>query len=278
MSLNADLHCHSTVSDGWLTPTEVVQRASMNGVDLLALTDHDEIGGLDEATAVARELGLRLIPGVEISVTFNEETVHVVGLGIDHCNPQLLDGLRQVRSGRDLRAVRMSEALDAIGIHRVLEGARRFARNPALVGRAHFARHLVASGLMPDVNTVFRHYLARGKPGYVAHTWAMLEDAVGWIRAAGGLAVIAHPARYRLSDRDMEDLFDRFVACGGEAVEVVSGAHTEAEVLKFASIARRRGLLASRASDFHGEKESPVDLGRCDPLPPDLAPVWSKLI
>lgn len=278
MSLNADLHCHSTVSDGWLTPTEVVQRASMNGVDLLALTDHDEIGGLDEATAVARGLGLRLIPGVEISVTFNEETVHVVGLGIDHRNPRLLDGLRQVRSGRDLRAVRMSEALDAIGIHGVLEGARRFARNPALVGRAHFARHLVACGLMPDVNTVFRHYLARGKPGYVAHTWAMLEDAVGWIRAAGGLAVIAHPARYRLSDRDMEDLFDRFVACGGEAVEVVSGAHTEAEVLKFASIARRRGLLASRASDFHGDKESPVDLGRCDPLPPDLSPVWSRLI
>jgi hypothetical protein len=278
MSLNADLHCHSTVSDGWLTPTEVVQRASMNRVDLLALTDHDEIGGLDEATAVAQELGLRLIPGVEISVTFKEETVHVVGLGIDHRNPQLLDGLRQVRSGRDLRAVRMSEALDAIGIHGVLDGARRFARNPALVGRAHFARHLVASGLMPDVNTVFRHYLARGKPGYVAHTWAMLEDAVSWICAAGGLAVIAHPARYRLSDRDMEDLFDRFVACGGEAVEVVSGAHTEAEVLKFASIARRRGLLASRASDFHGEKESPVDLGRCDPLPPDLTPVWSRLI
>ncbi|NMG75099.1 3',5'-nucleoside bisphosphate phosphatase [Aromatoleum diolicum] len=278
MILNADLHCHSTVSDGWLTPTEVVRRAAANGVSLLALTDHDEVGGLDEAKATAHELGIMLVPGVEISVTFLEETIHIVGLGIDHYNPQLLDGLRQVRSGRDQRAVRMSEALDAIGIHGVLEGARRFARNPALVGRAHFARHLVASGLMPDVNTVFRYYLARGKPGYVAHTWAMLEDAVGWIRTAGGLAVIAHPARYRLSDHDMDTLFDRFVACGGEAVEVVSGAHTEAEVLKFASIARRRGLLASRASDFHGEKESPVDLGRCDPLPPDLTPVWSKLI
>lgn len=242
------------------------------------MTDHDEVGGLDEASATAQEVGIKLVPGVEISVTFVGETIHIVGLGIDRCNPQLLEGLREVRSGRELRAVRMSEALDAIGIHGALEGARRFARNPALVGRAHFARHMVASGLMPDVNTVFRYYLARGKPGYVEHTWAMLEDAVSWIRAAGGLAVVAHPARYRLSGHDMETLFDRFVACGGEAVEVVSGAHTEAEMLKFASLARRRGLLASRASDFHGEKESPVDLGCCDPLPPDLTPVWSKLI
>lgn len=278
MRLNADLHCHSTVSDGWLTPSEVVQRAAANGVTLLALTDHDEVGGLDEAQVTAQELGVKLVPGVEISVTFLGETIHIVGLGIDHHNPQLLDGLHQVRSGRDLRAVRMSEALDAIGIHGVLEGARRFAHNPALVGRAHFARQMVASGLMPDVNTVFRHYLARGKPGYVEHTWAMLEDAVSWIRTAGGVAVIAHPARYRLSGHDIESLFDRFVDCGGEAVEVVSGAHTEAEMLKFASVARRRGLLASRASDFHGEHESPVDLGRCDPLPPDLTPVWSKLI
>ena len=145
------------------------------------------------------------------------------------------------------------------------------------MSRAHFARHLVASGLMPDVSTVFRHYLARGKPGYVEHEWATLEDAVDWIHAAGGIAVIAHPARYRFAEAELEALFDRFTACGGEAVEVVSGAHSDAEVLKFASVARRCKLLASRASDFHGEKESPVDLGRCSPLPPDLVPVWSRL-
>lgn len=278
MPLNADLHCHSTVSDGWLTPAEVVRRAAANGVELLALTDHDEIGGLDEAAATAAECGLRFVPGVEISVTFCEETIHVVGLGIDHRNPQLLDGLMQVRSGREQRAQAMSNALDAVGIHGVLEGARRFARNPALVGRAHFARHLVASGLMPDVATVFRYYLARGKPGFVPHTWARLDDAVGWIRGAGGVAVIAHPGRYRLSVHDLDALFDRFVACGGEALEVVSGAHAPPEVLRFASVARRRGLLASRASDFHGSSESPVDLGHCDPLPPDLVPVWSRPI
>ena len=275
--MNADLHCHSTTSDGWLTPTEVVRRAAANGVTVLALTDHDEVGGLDEAIAAAAEAGIRLVPGVEISVSFRDETVHIVGLGIDHRNPVLLAGLDVVRAGRDGRAVRIGAELDAVGIHGALEGARRFARNPALVSRAHFARHLVASGVMPDVSTVFRHYLARGKPGYVEHQWAALEDAVGWIRAAGGIAVIAHPARYRYSEADMDALFDRFVACGGEGVEVVSGAHTDAEMLRFASVARRRGLLASRASDFHGEKESPVDLGGGAPLPPDLVPVWTRL-
>lgn len=278
MPLNADLHCHSTVSDGWLSPAAVVQRAAANGVELLALTDHDETGGLDEARTVAGECGLQFVPGVEISVTFRDETVHVVGLGIDDHNSLLLEGLEQVRSGREERARRMGDALDAIGIRGVLDGARRFARNPALVGRAHFARHLVASGLMPDVGTVFRYYLARGKPGYVPHTWARLEDAVRWIRAAGGIAVIAHPGRYRLSGQDMDALFDHFVHSGGEGVEVVSGAHSESDVARFANIARRRGLLASRASDFHGENESPVDLGHCNPLPPDLIPVWSRLV
>lgn len=276
--MNADLHCHSTVSDGWLSPAEVVRRAAANGVELLALTDHDEVGGLDEAIEAARDVGLRLVPGVEISVTFRGETVHVVGLGIDHRDPVLLAGLAQVRAGRTERAQRMSDALAAIGIPGVLEGARRFARNPELVGRAHFARHLVASGVMPDVPTVFRHYLAKGKPGYVEHEWAKLEDAVAWIHAAGGVAVIAHPGRYRYSDADLEALFDRFAACGGEAVEVVSGAHSEAEVLKFARLARKRRLLASRASDFHGADESVVDLGHCEPLPSDLEPVWSRLV
>ncbi|MDO9600459.1 MAG: 3',5'-nucleoside bisphosphate phosphatase [Azoarcus sp.] len=276
--MNADLHCHSTISDGWLDPEAVVRRAVANGVEMLALTDHDELGGLDAAARVAAELGLRFVNGVEISVSFAGETIHIVGLGVDHHHPVLVQGLRQVRSGRDERAHRISAALEKVGIRDAFEGARRFARNPDLVSRAHFARHMVASGLMPDVRTVFDHYLVRGKPGFVEHEWASLEDAVGWIRDAGGIAVVAHPARYRLSGADLELLFDRFVAAGGEAVEVVSGAHTEDEMRKFANVARRRGLLASRASDFHGEEESPVDLGRCNPLPSDLTPVWSRLL
>lgn len=276
--MNADLHCHSTVSDGWLEPAAVVRRAAANGVELLALTDHDELGGLDEAARVALEEGLRFVPGVEISTSFAGETIHIVGLGIDAGHPVLVGGLQQVRNGRDARARRIGDALATAGIGDALAGARRFARNPALVSRAHFARFLVARGVMPDVKTVFDHYLVRGKPGYVEHEWASVTEAVGWIRAAGGIAVVAHPARYRLSSADLERLFDLFVAAGGEAVEVVSGAHTDDEMRRFASVARRRGLLASRASDFHGEGESPVDLGRCNPLPPDLTPVWTRLL
>jgi len=276
--LNADLHCHSTVSDGWLDPADVVRRAQANGVEVLALTDHDELGGLERAAKTAAELGVRFVPGVEISVSFAGETVHIVGLGIDPDESGIVSGLKQVRAGRDARARRIADALAAVGIQGALEGAHRFARNPALVSRAHFARHLVASGVMPDVRTVFDHYLVRGKPGFVEHEWATLEEAVGWIIGAGGVAVIAHPARYRLSAADMNRLLDRFVAAGGEAIEVVSGAHSEDEMRRFATIARQRSLLASRASDFHGEKESPVDLGRCNPLPPDLTPVWSRFI
>ncbi len=276
--LNVDLHCHSTVSDGLLAPAEVVRRAVANGVDMLALTDHDEVSGLDEAHAAARQCGLRLVSGVEISVSCMGETVHVVGLGIDHRNPALLAGLARVRSGRDERAARMGAEFDRIGIRGVLEGARALARNPELVSRSHFARQLVAMGVMPDVATVFQHYLAKGKPGYVEHEWASLEEAVGWIRGAGGIAVVAHPARYRFSEADMARLFQRFVACGGEAVEVVSGAHSEDEVRAFARLARRLGLLASRASDFHGVEESRVDLGACVDLPDDLVPVWSRLL
>ncbi len=276
--MNVDLHCHSTVSDGWLEPDAVVRRAVANGVELLALTDHDEVGGLDLAARTAADLGLRFLPGVEISVSFCRETIHIVGLAVDPAHSILLAGLSQVRAGRDERAQRIGEALAAVGIRGAFEGACALARNPALVSRAHFARFLVASGVMPDVKTVFDHYLVRGKPGYVEHEWALLEDAVAWIRAAGGVAVVAHPARYRLSNADMEALFDRFIAAGGEAVEVISGAHTADEVHRFASVARRRGLAASRASDFHGEGESPVDIGRCHPLPPDLTPVWSRWV
>ncbi len=275
--MNADLHCHSIVSDGLLTPAAVVQRAADNGVELLALTDHDEVGGIAAARAEAARLGVGFVAGVEVSVSFQGETVHVVGLGIDDTQPQLLAGLAQVRSGRDARAVRIAAELDRAGIHGALEGARALAANPALVSRSHFARFIVSTGLMRNVAEVFRHYLAKGKPGYVPHTWATLAEAVDWIHAAGGLAVVAHPARYRYSGEQFEQLFDEFQALGGEAVEVVSGSHDEDDVRHYATVARRRGLLASRASDFHGPLESPVDLGHCVPLPPDLVPVWTRL-
>ncbi|HOB47071.1 MAG TPA: 3',5'-nucleoside bisphosphate phosphatase [Zoogloea sp.] len=277
-ALNADLHCHSTASDGTLPPAEVVRRAHANGVDLLALTDHDELLGLPEASATAADLGLRFVPGVEVSVSWLDQTLHIVGLGIDPANPALIEGLAKVRGGRDGRSVRIAAELDRIGIHGALEGALRYVGNPALVSRAHFARYLVEIGVSKNVHDVFLHYLARGKPGYVEHIWATLEDALGWIKGAGGLAVVAHPGRYRLSHAEMDILFDKFCDLGGDAVEVSCGAHDGGQVLAFARVARKFGLMASRASDFHGPEDSPIDLGKAPPLPPDLIPVWSRLI
>lgn len=276
-ALNADLHCHSTASDGTLPPAEVVRRAHANGVDLLALTDHDELLGIADAAAEAADIGLRFVPGVEISVSWLDQTLHIVGLGVDPANQALISGLAQVRGGRDGRAMRIGDELARIGIHGAFEGALRYVGNPALVSRAHFARYLVEIGVAKNVHDVFLHYLARGKPGYVEHVWATLEDAVGWIKGAGGLAVIAHPGRYRLSCAEMNMLFEQFRDLGGEAVEVSCGAHDGGQLLAFARMARKYGLLASRASDFHGPEDSPIDLGRASPLPPDLTPVWTRL-
>ena len=272
----ADLHTHSTFSDGLLTPTELVARADRNGATLLALTDHDTVSGVPEARLAAQTAGLRLISGVEISVSWENETVHVVGLNVDPEDSRLLSGLADIRAGRDGRAVRMGEALAEAGFPGMLEAAMRFAGNPTLVSRSHFARALVAQGAAPDVHSVFRHYLVPGKPGYVAHQWAELEQALDWIHGAGGVAVIAHPGRYwRLSSTALARLFEQFARLGGRGVEVVSSSHDPSSEARFARVARQYGFLASTASDFHGPSESLVDVGRVSPLPPDLTPVWS---
>lgn len=276
--LNADLHCHSHCSDGWLSPAEVVQRAFDNKVDLLALTDHDTLDGLPAAHEAAQQLGLRFVGGVEISVSLFDQTVHIVGLGVDWEHAGLRAGLESVRAGRSRRAELIASELEAAGVPDALAGALRFAGNPDLVSRAHFARHIVACGVMPDVSTVFQHFLAEGRRGYVPHQWARLEDAVSWIVAAGGVAVIAHPARYRFTPLQFDFLLDGFRAAGGEGIEVSSGAHTPDEIRHYADLARRHGLLASRGSDFHGPNESRVDLGCGEPLPAGLVPVWSRLI
>ena len=275
---NADLHCHSTVSDGLLSPTALVQRAHANGVDLLALTDHDELGGLAEARAVAEACGMRFVDGVEVSVSYCDQTVHIVGLGIKPDTIALRGGLDHVKGGREGRARLIGDELAKIGIHGAYEGAARFADNPELISRAHFARYLVEIGIARDTSAVFDHYLVRGKPGFVDHEWATLEDALQWIHAADGIAVIAHPGRYRLSGDEMKKLFEQFTDLGGEGIEVVTSAHTPQMRNQYATVARRYKLLASRASDFHGPGESHVDIGRAEALPPDLTPVWTRLV
>jgi 3',5'-nucleoside bisphosphate phosphatase len=277
MALNADLHCHSIVSDGLLTPTALVHRAHANGVEMLALTDHDETGGLREARAAADELGIRFIDGVELSVSWGDDlTLHIVGLNVDPTNATLLDGLHRIRSGRDSRAARMSAELEKVGIKGAYEGALKYVSNPALISRSHFARYIVELGLVKETKHVFDHWLAKGKPGYVEHDWATLTEAVGWIAGAGGTAVIAHPARYRLSAAQRSDLFAQFKAMGGEGVEVLSGSQNAADAAEYARVARHYGFLASRGSDFHGPGESWIDLGKLPALPDDLTPVWSR--
>lgn len=274
---NADLHCHSVVSDGTLTPEQLAARARANGVDLWSLTDHDEVGGQQRALEAARAEGLRYLTGVEVSVTFADETVHIVGLGFDHTDPRLAEGLADTRDGRGPRAVEMGEQLARVGIAGAYEGALRYVGNPRLISRTHFARFLVETGVCRDTAEVFRKYLVEGKPGYVPHRWARLGDAVRWITQSGGVAVIAHPARYDISPTVEYALFSEFKQHGGQAVEVITGSHTAAEAARYAAMAREFGLAASRGSDFHSPDESHTDLGQLPPLPTDLTPVWTLL-
>ena len=275
--LNADLHCHSVVSDGTLTPEALAARAAANGVELWALTDHDEIGGQHRARAAAEANGMRYLTGTEISVTFAGHTVHIVGLGFDPDDDALRQGLLATRGGRGARAQEMSEGLAKVGIRGAYEGALRYVGNPELISRTHFARFLVETGICRDTPEVFRKYLTEGKPGFVPHRWATLGDAVRWITQAGGIAVIAHPARYNLSANEEYALFTEFKTHGGQGVEVVTGSHTSAEAVRYADTAREFGLAASRGSDFHSPDESHTDLGQLPFLPGNLTPVWELL-
>jgi 3',5'-nucleoside bisphosphate phosphatase len=275
--MNADLHCHSVISDGTLQPEALAMRAKTNGVQLWSLTDHDEIGGQQRARDAAMALDLPYLTGTEISVTFADITVHIVGLGFDPDNAALQAGLAGTRGGRTNRAIEMGASLAKAGIPDAYEGALNYVSNPELVSRTHFARHLVATGVCGDTYEVFRKYLVEGKPGYVPHRWASLRNAVTWITQAGGMAIIAHPARYKFTPNEEYALFTEFMLHGGRGVEVVTGSHSAADAAKYAKTAQEFGLLASRGSDFHSPGESHTDLGRLAALPPKLTPVWSAL-
>ncbi|MDG0853198.1 3',5'-nucleoside bisphosphate phosphatase [Roseateles puraquae] len=276
-TLNADLHCHSVVSDGTLTPEALAARAKAAGVQLWSLTDHDEIGGQQRAIDAARALGLPYLTGTEISVTFAGRVVHIVGLGFDHTSTEMAEGLRATRGGREARAREMAEGLAQVGIRGAFEGALKYVGNPELISRTHFARFLVDAGHCADVPEVFRRFLTEGKPGFVPHRWAALKDAVGWITRAGGIAVIAHPGRYDFTPTEEYALITEFIGHGGRGIEVVTGSHTAAEFQEYAETAQEFGLLASRGSDFHSPEESRVDLGALPPLAASLQPVWAAL-
>ena len=275
--LNADLHCHSVVSDGTLTPEVLAARAKANGVELWALTDHDEISGQARAMAAAKAQGMHYLTGTEISVTFAGQTVHIIGLGFDHEDVGLQQGLLKTRGGRSERAQEMSQGLAQVGIQGCYEGALKYVGNPELISRTHFARYLVESGVCADTHEVFRNYLTDGKPGFVPHRWASLKEAVQWITEAQGIAVIAHPGRYNFTPNEEYAFFTEFKNHGGQGVEVVTGSHTTAEYVEYADMAKEFDLLASRGSDFHSPKESRIDLGTLPWLPGQLTPVWEAL-
>jgi predicted metal-dependent phosphoesterase TrpH len=269
-----DLHSHSTASDGVLSPRDLVLRAAAQGVQVLALTDHDETKGLAEAGVTARASGLELVAGVEISTTWGGRTVHVVGLYIDPEHPTLRAGLRANRAGRVDRARRMAESLAKTGITGAYEAAYDLAQNKELISRTHFARFLIDKGYAKDMKAVFKRFLIQGKPGYVPHQWAGLAESIEWIRAAGGVAVLAHPGRYDMGRTKMELLIGEFKGAGGAAIEVVSGSHTPDQVPVFARYAQEHGLLASCGSDFHAPGEGGRELGRMLPMPVTCQPVW----
>ena len=272
--LNIDLHCHSTVSDGVLTPAQLVERAFQRGVKLLALTDHDDVAGLEEARLAAVEKNITFINGVEISVSWRRRTIHVLGLNIDPSYPPLVEGLAAIRAGRIQRARNIAAALEKAGIEGSLEGAYTYVGTRGLIGRTHFARFLIENGHAKDMKSVFKKYLVKGKPGYASHEWATLSETIDWINASGGRAVIAHPARYNLGKNVLNDLLDEFCALGGKAIEVISASHTSQQVEVFAEHAKTNNLLVSCGSDFHGPNESYYDLGRLPELPAGCVPVW----
>jgi 3',5'-nucleoside bisphosphate phosphatase len=271
-----DLHSHSTHSDGLLAPAEVVRRAAARNVDFLALTDHDETAGLPEAAATAAEVGITLVPGAELSVSWESHTIHVVALQIDAANVVLSDGLAAIRSGRDARARKMADSLAAAGIGGAYEGARRYVTSERLISRTHFARFLVEAGHVKETKDAFKRFLTPGKPGYVPHAWATLTDAVSWIHAAGGQAVVAHPGRYKVTATGMRRLLTEFCEAGGDGIEVLSSSHTHAQFAEYATYARAFGLLASCGSDYHGPGESWLDLGDLPELPVGVTPVWAR--
>lgn len=275
MSLDFDLHLHSTASDGTLSPTALVERAAAAGVRTLALTDHDTTEGVDEAAAAAARAGLGLVPGVEVSVTWRGRTVHIVGLGVDPGNAALQQGLAGLRAFRNWRAEEIGRRLSTEGVHGTLERARALS-NGRLISRTHFARALVERGMAGSVRDVFKRFLVRGRPGHVPGQWAALDDAVRWIVAAGGQAVIAHPARYALNRTQFRRLVEEFMAAGGVGLEVLSGSHSLDDSRLMASYAQAFGLLASAGSDYHGPEQPYLEIGRLPAMPAGCTPIWHR--
>lgn len=273
MNLRCDLHSHSTVSDGTLTPSELVARAHEKGVEMFALTDHDATEGLNEAALAADQVGMNFVPGIELSVTWSHQTIHIVGLGINPDDEILNQGLKVLRDFRGRRGEEIAAKLEKAGLEKPLEGAKKYA-NGEILSRTHFARYLVEQGKAKDIRQVFKRYLVNGKPGYVAGKWASLEDALSWIHGAGGIAVIAHPARYKISATRLRQLITEFKELGGLGFEAISGSHSPDEELRMTQLANQFDLFISKGSDFHSPENIYRELGAMQDIQAGSIPIW----
>jgi predicted metal-dependent phosphoesterase TrpH len=271
--MKADLHCHSIYSDGTLTPTDVVDLAVQNGVELLALTDHDSIEGLDEARKHCLKSGITMVDGVEVSVTWNGYTIHVVGLNIDTQNQTLINLLEKNAALRLHRTQAMIDKLLALGLD-VSEYLKTVIPENGLITRTHLGRALVDIGAVNKMDRAFKKYLGKGKPAFVDGAWVSLEEAIAAINASGGVAVIAHPMRYRIGATRLDSLVNDFAAAGGKALEVVTATQDVNQQNRCAQLVKNYDLFASIGSDFHSLDQPWAMIGRCPDLPSSLAPVW----
>ncbi len=268
-----DLHCHSTASDGLLTPSELVYRAAQQQVDVLALTDHDTVSGLQEAYSAAQAHNIELVPGIECSALWARRTVHVLGLNIDPANSALQQAQEQLQQLREERAERIARRLAKVGLQDALAGARAHAGEGA-IARPHFAAHMVEAGFVKSTAQAFKRYLGNGKIGDVANAWPSLTESVATILNAGGIPVLAHPDKYNLTRTKLRALVSDFVAAGGRGLEVVNGYQDNAVTQRLVALCTEYQLLGSSGSDFHVPSQPWQELGRQSLLPTEVQPVW----
>lgn len=276
MSENYDLHCHSKASDGALSPTELVQRAHEKGVTSLALTDHDTTAGLSEAQAAATTTGIKLIPGIELSTSWQNKCLHIVGLGINPEHPQLVEATHKLHLMRIERAEKIADKLEKKRIPGALEAVRK-AAGDGMITRTHFADFLLSQNHVSTQQEAFDRYLGDGKPAYVSASWTEMSQAINWITESGGIAVLAHPSRYKLTASWMKRLLTAFKEAGGQGIEVITGRINVDEIKLMAGYATRFELAGSVGSDFHSPANQWVELGRLAPLPKGIKPVWELL-
>lgn len=271
--MNVDLHCHTNLSDGSLSPEDLIALAHERKIDILAVTDHDNIDSHQQISQLNTDF--TLISGIEFSTTWRNMGVHIVGLNMDLTNKALLAGIDFQTKARGVRANLIDEKLHHLGFENCLEGAKRFSSGNQ-VGRPHFAQHLVDIGAVSNIQQAFKRYLGAGKAGDIKQQWADLETVISWIRGAGGVAVLAHPTKYNMTRTKLCTLIEDFIDFGGEAIEVISGAQKDSTTKSMAKICNDYGLLASCGSDFHAPGQPWAALGMVATLPENCRPVWSQ--